>query len=311
MRIDQALDQHPVILTEGAILERLARDRSIHLDPDILHAGFVDNDRGRSALTELYRQYLDIGVAADLPMIVFTPTWKASPDRLRDAGVAADNTLNRDGVRFLDSLRSTFGDYAKKILIGGLMGCRNDAYRPEQALSENQAAVYHQNQARELALAGADFLIAQTLPALSEAAGMTTALSQAGAPYLLSFVVRPQGTLLDGTPLGDAIERIDERAPVLPVGYGINCVHPTVFQSAVEAIGPAAAGRILGLQANTSARAPEELEGLGFLDGEDPDRFADRMLALHRRFSLRILGGCCGTDHRHIRAISMRLLHAP
>jgi S-methylmethionine-dependent homocysteine/selenocysteine methylase len=116
MPFSAIVDDHSVILTEGAIVERLRRDPAAPLDPDVLHAGFLYEERGREALCRLYRQYLSIGAAADLPRLVGTPTWRANPIRLRKAGLA-DRDVNGDGVRFLASILDECGAYA------GQAGC--------------------------------------------------------------------------------------------------------------------------------------------------------------------------------------------
>ena len=129
-----ALRESPIILTEGALIERLRRDPAVSLDPHVLHAGFVYDEGGREALRGLYRQYLDIGLAADLPMIVCTPTWRANPVRLRQAGLA-DRDVNGDGARFVAAIRDEYGAYARRVFVGGLIGCTGDAYKPEEGLS--------------------------------------------------------------------------------------------------------------------------------------------------------------------------------
>ncbi len=122
-------------------------------------------------------------------------------------------------------------------------------------------------------------------------------------PYFLSFVVRPSGHLLDGTPFLQAVESIDESVSRPPSGYFVNCVHPSVLLEALESLDFAAtplSGRLVGLEANASRLSPEELDGRAELDADDPSRFGAEMAELHRRFGLHILGGCCGTDARHI-----------
>ena len=151
-----------------------------------------------------------------------------------------------------------------------------------------------------------DFILAATLPAVSEALGIAAAVSQCGIPYGLSFVIRSDGRILDGTPLQTAIEKIDATVDPAPLFYQINCVHPTIFKEALKHSDPGS-GRILGLQANTSLKSPEELDGLDYLDTSEPKEFAESMLALHTQFGLKIIGGCCGTDHRHIEEIAKRL----
>jgi homocysteine S-methyltransferase len=306
------LEQAPVVLTEGALIERLRRDAEAELDPHVLHAGFVYEEARRAELTGLYREYLAAGRARRLPMVVCTPTWRANPERLRAAGLD-ERSVNRDGVRFVREIQSAEGQYAAQVAVGGLMGCRGDAYDPGESLSADDAATFHADQARELADAGVDFVLVATLPALPEARGMARALAATAVPYVLSFVLRPAGTLLDGTPLGEAIGRIDSESEAVPLAYWANCVHPAVFAEAMERVvaeTPGVADRVLGLQANTSRRCPEELDGARTLDAEPPAVFAEEMMNVRRRFGLRVLGGCCGTDAGHIDAIAERIVGA-
>jgi len=310
MNFLQALAHADFILAEGAGIERLRRDPAAPpLDPHIANAGLIHSADGRAALARIYRQYLDIGKAHKLPMITLAPTWRANPERLQLTGAPDVVTINRDAARFMAGIRAGYGDYAGFIFLGGLMGCRGDAYDPSEALSADEAAEFHRPQAHALAGAGVDFLLASTLPAFSEALGMARAMAETGAPYLLSFVLRPTGTLLDGTPLHAAIAAIDAVSP-RPCAYMANCVHPQVYAAALSralAQDATVTVRILGLQANTSARSPEELDGRDALDGAAPEPFAAAMLAVHRRFGVKILGGCCGTDERHIAALARGL----
>jgi homocysteine S-methyltransferase len=301
--------RQPFVLFEGAVIERLRRLSNIHLDPDVLHAAFIYDPTGRAALERIYRRYLEIGQSYDLAMTILTPTWRASSERVRRAGWAERN-INGDGFRFLHAVRESRGDYASRVSIGGLMGCRGDAYRPEQALSSTEAQRYHTAQAAALSIAGVDLLLGSTLPALSEALGMAKAMAGTRCPYMLSFVIRPAGTLLDGTPLHRAIAEIDASTDPPPLAYMVNCVHPAVFEQAFRRVrhaAPGASARILGLQANTSVKPPEELDNAASLQGEDPDVFADAMVHLYTDLGIRALGGCCGTDDRHIAAIAARV----
>ena len=312
-RLRAALEREPFVLTEGAVIERLSREPGLPLDLYILHARLVYDERGRRALGRIYRGYLEVGRRHDLPMIVLTPTWRASAARLERAGFPRADPVNADCARFLRELVVEYGGYARSVHVGGLMGCVGDAYRPQEALSRKEATRAHAPQARALAEAGVDFLLASTLPALSEAAGMAEAMAAAaaaaedGLPYLLSFVVRPEGTLLDGMPLHRAVREIDASASPPPLCYLLNCVHPTVYAQAMQAqlgLDPTLCERVVGLQGNTSCRSPEELDALSWLDSEEPESFAAAMLALHRDLGARVLGGCCGTDERHIEWIA-------
>jgi S-methylmethionine-dependent homocysteine/selenocysteine methylase len=275
------------------------------------HAGFVLDEMGRAALERLYREYLDIGRAANVPFLVCTPTHRAGPERLRKAGFSGQTDVNGDGVRFLASIRARYDRYAEQVFIGGLMGCRGDAYSVHDAMSSEDAASFHEEQACKLSDAGVDFLLAATQPAAGEALGIARAMASRGVPYVISFVIRSAGTLLDGTPLHEAVSMIDSAVDPAPLGFMVNCVHPAVFSEALSRSlrsSPGLRERMVGLQGNTSIKSPEELDNLDHLDAaEDPEEFAGSMLELHRRFGIKILGGCCGTDGRHIQAIARRL----
>jgi homocysteine S-methyltransferase len=298
------------VLVEGAVIERLRRDPAISLDPHIVHAGMVYDPRARATLADVYRRYLDVGRRYDLPMVTLTPTWRASAARLKRAGLAPSQDVNGECVRFLFGLAAETGAYAHRVAIGGMLGPAGDAYRPQEALSLREAEAYHAFQVRALSKAGVDFLIAATLPAYSEALGMARAMARSGTPYVLSFVLRPTGVLLDGTPLHEAVHRIDSTVCPRPSCYMANCVHPTVFELALERElerAPWLSERVIGLQGNTSCRSPEELDDLAELETEEPRAFARAMVRLYDRFGIKVLGGCCGTDERHIEWIARAL----
>jgi len=297
-------EQSPTILGEGAVIERLRRNTGFELDPIIVNSAFVYDKERRAALETIYRQYLDIGFEYDLPLLLSTPTWRASRERISAAGYEGKD-VNGDNFRFLDALRNSYGVYAQKVVICGLLSCQGDAYNPEEALD------FHTWQAMKLAEAGVDFLLAATLPALSEATGLASALAVTGKPYIVSFVVRPEGTLLDGTPLKDAIVAIDEAVIPKPMAYLVNCTHASIFRSAMlHKVNSSSLvrARFVGLLANTAALNPEELDNSTGLVEEEPETFGQSVSCLHRDLDMKILGGCCGTDHRHIRHLATQLI---
>jgi len=297
-----------VILTEGSLRERLHRNPMTTLDSYADHAGFIYDPTERVILERFYREYINIGRTANVPFIVCTPTHRANPERLRKAGFEEQIDVNGDSVRFLSTIRDSYEGYAKRIFIGGLMGCRGDSYSPADALNSQDAATFHEQQAHILSEAGVDFLMAATQPASSEALGIARAMAAAEVAYVVSFVIRPVGTLLDGTPLPEAISMIDGAVTPAPLGYMINCVHPVVLLEALSQLvksSPGLCERILGLQGNTSTKSPEDLNNLDHVDApQSPAEFAAAMVDVHRRFGVKVLGGCCGTDDRHIRAIA-------
>jgi homocysteine S-methyltransferase len=305
----ELLASSPVILGEGAVIERLRRAAGIRLDEHVVNSALIYEDCGRTALETICRQYLDIGRRYDLPLLLSTPTWRAGRDRIAAAGLAGRD-LNGDNFRFLDGLRDSYGEYARSVAICGLMSCRGDAYKPAEAMTSTAAAEFHAWQAEALAAAGVDFLLAATLPALSEAIGLARAQAATGLPYLVSFVARPEGTLLDGTPLNDAIATIDTAVTPRPLAYLINCTHASFFRSALLHAGnssPLVRERVIGLLANTAALSPEELDASSELVEETPEAFGCDVSALHIELGMKVLGGCCGTDDRHIDCLARNL----
>jgi len=299
----------PCILGEGAVIERLRRNGNLELDPFLVNSAFIYEDVNRAAMETICRQYLEIGRESGLPLLMSTPTWRANRERIDAAGYTGVD-VNNDNVRFLDELRRSYGVYAEKVVICGLMSCRGDAYNPADALTADEAWEFHVWQAGKLAATGIDFLLAATLPALSEATGLALALAATGKPYMISFVVRPKGTLLDGTPLKDAIAAIDAVVTPQPLAYLINCTHASFARAALMHHVNSSAlvrRRIIGLLANTAAISPEELNDSTTLVEEDPGTFGASVAGLRRELGLKILGGCCGTDHRHIRSLAAQL----
>ena len=298
------------LLGEGAVIERLRRNPELELDPHIVNSGFIYDEQGRTALAGIYRQYLDIGRKHKIPLVLSTPTWRASRERIKNAGFEKSD-VNADNFRFLDEIRRNYGEYASKIVIGGLLSCRGDAYNQSEALALEEAHDFHSWQANRLAEAGVDFLFAATLPALSEACGLAKALAATGKPYIISFVFRSEGTLLDGTPLKDAVSIIDTDVHPKPLAFMANCTHASFFKAAMLHDTNSSATvreRVAGVFANTAALKPEELDNSDELVEEDPSTFGKSVSDLHAKLGAKVLGGCCGTDDRHIENLAKRLV---
>src|SRR3954468_14940014 len=200
-----------LILAEGSLYERLRREPAVAFDAQIAHAGFVYDDHARDVLERTHREYLDIGQAHRLPMLTVSDTWRGNRAR-QDRSDFRDLPVNQENVRFLRELRASYGADAAPIVIGGSIGPYGDAYQPGAALTREAAAAFHAVQVEALAEAGPDFLIGNTLPAVSEALGIADAFAATGLPYVPSFVVRADGALLDGTPLAEAIAVVDDTA---------------------------------------------------------------------------------------------------
>ncbi len=306
MVLEEVLSEHPLVLAEGAVIERVKCEFNYQLNPYIQNAAMVYNTDGRIILEKIYNQYISVAEKFNLPILNLAPTWRANPESIELAGYK-ERSLNAECVNFLDQIRSRYRHKGIKILIGGLMGCKGDAYDPEIALSSEKAYDFHKSQVQELSKAGVDFLMASTLPAYSEALGIAKAMAESDREYIISFVIRPDGTLLDGRSLYEAIFSIDNSISPKPTFYMVNCIHPTNCKQAINTEPnntELVKNRLKGIQANGSPKSPEELELLDKVDSENPKSWSKKMINLYLNSDIQILGGCCGTDHRHIRNIA-------
>lgn len=306
MQFEQFIKTASFSLSEGSMYERLARNPAVEFDPYLFHATLIYNTEFALILEKIHREYLDVGQRYHLPIFSLTDTWRANQERISKS-VFRDHKVNQDNARFISKLRDSYGSAASPIFIGGQIGPKGDAYKPEEALSPAKSEQFHAPQLEALTEGQVDFLYAATLPALSEAQGIAAAMAKQGLPYILSFVIRRNGTLLDGTPLAQAIEIIDNTNPKPPTGYAVNCVYPTIFSdglAALEKQNPTLTKRILSYQANTSAKDPKDLDGSSELETEKPEILADLMLQAYHQFHTPFFGGCCGTDTSHIECLA-------
>jgi len=301
--VEEVLRAGPV-LSEASIFERLRRTPGIEFDPEVGIGALVTDSRWQPALWDIHRSYLEIGLEAGLPVLLQTDTWRAHPRRVARSRYS-DRDLNAENARMLRDLRHTEAERGGTVIIGGLVGPLGDGYGGDIAPSAEVAQAEMRAQVEELETAGVDVLIAGTLPNAEEALGISRALAASTLPYIVGVVVRADGTLLDETPLRDFVERVDHGTRRPPLGYALNCVHPTIADGALVAqpIGH----RAIGLFANASALTPEELDGRDELDASTPEAFAVELIATGQTHGLSILGGCCGTDASHLRAVAALL----
>lgn len=301
----KCISEQPAILMEGALGERLKREYHLKFDQNIAMARLVQEESGRRALCELWRQYASIAEKYSLPFLATTPTRRANAERMGKAGCGYE--LIEENVRMLQSIRD---QVTCEMYVGGLMGCKGNAYSDEDALAEQEAFEFHRWQAECFKKAGADFLYAGIMPELYEAAGMAKAMEAAGLPYIISFTVWKDGRLMDGTSISDAIAYIDQRTKAHPVCYMTNCSHPQNIYEALQKPfnrNEIVQNRFLGVQANTSPLPYAVLDQSADLKCSEPDIFAEEMMHLREISRIKIWGGCCGTDQRHMEYVARRL----
>lgn len=293
------------LLMEGALGERLKREYNLSFDADVAMASLVYTNEGRQALAHLWNQYMAIAEEYNLPFIATTPTRRANKERITRSKYTED--IISENVSFLKSIKA---NSQTNMFIGGLMGCKGDAYQIKDVLSIEEAKRFHSWQANLFKESEVDFLFAAIMPALSEAIGMANALEETHLPYIISFMIREDGCLLDGTSIHNAIEAIDKSTKQKPVCYMVNCVHPRILYSALEKEynkTPLVKERFGGIQANTSSLSPEELDNSADLKCSDSIELANEIIKLNDFINLNIVGGCCGTDNTHIEQIAKRI----
>lgn len=284
---------------EAAVVERLRRECGVELHPGLVHAHFVSSEFGRRALWDIYESYTDVSQEASMPLLLCAPTWRANKERVREAGVAPE--INSEAVDFMMSFRNEQGLSEADVKIGGIIGCKNDSYLPDEALSSSESEEFHSWQIEQLSGAGVDFLLATTLPELGEAIGIARAMSATTTPYIINFVINRNACVLDGTPLFEAISLVDESVTVSPLGFMVGCSHPSFLNPAAQP--PSLLGRLIGFQGNASSKDHADLDGESEVQVDDVSVWAQTMLALNERYGVKILGGCCGTGAEHLRRL--------
>jgi S-methylmethionine-dependent homocysteine/selenocysteine methylase len=239
--------------------------------------------------------------------VLESPTWRANPDWAEKIGYSREKLadMNRKAVELMVELRTEFETPRSPMPISGNIGPRGDGYQPGKLMSAREAEAYHGEQIAVFRDSAADLTSAFTINYVAEAIGIARAAKAAGMPAVISFTLETDGRLPTGQTLQEAIVQTDAETGATPAYYMINCAHPTHFEGALNA-GEPWTGRVRGLRANASMRSHAELDQATDLDVGDPDDLGRRYAALRRRFRhINVLGGCCGTDHRHVEAICL------
>jgi len=294
----------PMFLTDGGMETTLVFHDGWDL-PAFASFPLLDREDGREWLRSYFARYLQVAAENGFGFVLDTPTWRANPDWGAELGYDREalERINGDAVALAKDIRAEWQDRVSSILISGVIGPRGDGYKAGRMTSE-EAEDYHHLQVSAFARAGADLVSAYTLSTADEAVGIARAAGAVGLPVVISFTVETDGRLASGEALGDAIQEVDDRTNGLPVHYMVNCAHPTHFADVLKDR-PAWAERIRGIRANASTMSHAELDNSETLDAGDPVDLAARYRDLRTLMPQLVeLGGCCGTDHRHLQAIA-------
>jgi len=291
------LKENTLVLMEAAIVEPLRRTKAVALHSELVNAPLIYDKTGKNELSKLYKSYLEIALNAEIPFFMCTPTWRTNYERVNKSHI--DRNINFDAVCFMKELRNSYPSEGANIRIGGLIGCKNDCYTPEEGLSFAESEQFHTWQIKQLAEAGVDFLIAETLPNVEEATGIALAMEKYEIPYIISFVINRHGCVLDGTALMEAVKLIDSSTDKEPLGYMVNCAYPTFLCAAKQPT--VLFKRLIGYLANASSLDHCDLDGSEQLKTENVGDWGKEMLALNKIYGVKTLGGCCGTGVEHLR----------
>lgn len=284
----------------------------------IFHEGFelpqfaafvlLDSEEGQAALARYYRAYADVARDLGLGLLLESMTYRASEDWGRKLGLGPDRIAdaNSHGIRFLETIREEYDDVINRVVISGCMGPRFSGYHADERMTVDESAAYHRSQIATLARTEADLVSAYTLPYADEGAGIALAARGEAMPVVISFTVETDGRLPSGETLREAVEHVDEVSAGTPAWYMVNCAHPTHFVDVLDT--GAWTDRIRAVRANASAKSHAELDESPTLDEGDREELARCHLELADRLrKLTVVGGCCGTDHRHVARICRTL----
>jgi len=291
-------------LTDGGMETTLI----FHQDFELPHFAAFDllrDEAGKQAIREYFETYAAIARADGTGFIFESPTWRASRDWGGKLGYscAALAAVNREAIELMAECRDRFETPQSPMVISGCVGPRGDGYDPGELMGANEAEAYHAEQIEVFADTEADMVGAITITNTPEAIGVARAAAIAGIPAAISFTVETDGRLPTGQSLPEAIAEVDDTTGAAPAYYMLNCAHTSHFAGQLS--DSAWMARVRGLRANASCLSHAELDNSTELDAGDPVALAADYGAILKRFGhINVLGGCCGTDHRHIAEIS-------
>jgi S-methylmethionine-dependent homocysteine/selenocysteine methylase len=296
--------ERDLFLTDGGIETTLIFHDGFSL-PDFASFVLLDTPEGEAALRRYFESYGRVARALGLGLLLESATWRANSDWGARLGYTAATLadVNRRAVSQVAALREGFEASGLPLVISGCIGPRRDGYRPDDLMTEREARDYHAPQIAVFRETEADLVSALTMTNIAEAIGVTRAAQDAALPVVISFTVEIDGTLPTGPSLAESIEAVDAATAKGPAYYMVNCAHPSHFEAVLD---PDAAwvNRLRGLRANASRRSHADLDEAGALDAGDPGALATDYARLRLRLPhLTVVGGCCGTDSRHVAAI--------
>ncbi|MEO0803406.1 MAG: homocysteine S-methyltransferase family protein [Cyanobacteria bacterium J06642_2] len=295
-----------LFLTDGGLETTLIYREGLDL-PEFAAFDLLQHETGYRALQAYFRTYALLARNYHVGLVLESATWRANPDWGTTLGYSSASLaeMNHKAIALLHDIRNKYETERSPMVISGCIGPRGDGYVPADAMSADEAQHYHRAQIETIRDADADLVTAVTMNYVAEAIGITRAARAANIPAVISFTVETDGKLPTGQELSEAIAQVDAATDGGPAYYMLNCAHPTHFAHVLtELESEPWLERIRGLRANASAKSHAELDASDTLDDGNPRVLGRQYRELKSKLKhLNILGGCCGTDDRHIEAI--------
>jgi len=295
-------------LTEGGSETEILYKWSFEL-PEFAMFTLLDDPEADNVIRGMFRRYFDVAAEHGTAMLLNGHDYRASPDWGAKLGYSSEDLRNVQHrvIRFLDDLRAEYADRVSDVYIAACIGPRGDAYGTGGDISADESEDYHSVQLHNLDGTAADMAVAATFNNVPEAIGVIRAANSIGIPIGVSLTLTPEGRLRSGPSLREAIETIDEASGGGAVWFGTNCAHPVEFEPALADAGPWLE-RLRYIRPNAAKMDKIALCSLGHLEDGDPVELGQQMGEVARRFPrVDILGGCCGTDERHLSQIAQNV----
>ena len=300
----KASGRHRLFLTDGGLETTLIFHQGFNL-PQFAAFDLLKDAFGYLALVKYFRSYAQLAQKYQVGFILESVTWRASRDWGAKLNYSPQDikAFNYLAIALLEDIRDEYENSKTPMVISGCIGSRGDGYNPAELMSEMDAEHYHTEQIETFAQTNADFITAMTITYTEEAIGICRAAQKANIPVVISFTVETDGKLPTGQPLADAIAQVDRATGNAPIYYGINCAHPLHFAHILQGGGDWLK-RIKAIRANASIKSHAELDEAEELDDGNPVKLGIQYQKLKTLLpNLNILGGCCGTDIRHVEEI--------
>ena len=293
-----------IFLADGGIETDLIFHHGVDIPQFAAHTLLAETDKV-DLLADYFRGFLALARQQGTGFILDSQTWKAHLHWADDLGASAADlrAANRDSIAFIAGLRDEFADHAQPIVLNGIIGPTSDAYAPDSRRGADEAQRYHAAQLGWLAATEVDMVTATTFPHAEEAIGFVRAAQALGLPAVVSFTVETDGRLPSGRPLADAIRAVDDATGGAAAYFQVNCAHPDHFFHLLGDFDWCR--RIRGLRCNASRLSHAELDACETLDDGDPVAFGAHYRAVRQKLPwVNVVGGCCGSDLRHVTEVA-------